>query len=659
MATRTSSTWDITNLAGARLGIYGRASQDKGGQEKSVTDQIIEGVDWAKARDCIVAETYTADNNKSASRFARKAREDFERLISDVEAGKLDGVWFWELSRSQRRLDVYARLRDLCRENGVFWVVAGRAYDLNNYMDVQALGFSAVMGETESEIISARVKRGKAGGALRGRPSGKLTYGFRRVYDDRGRYVEQLPDDRPREAVGSDGRTHMYTAADVVAEIITRMSEGVTPGTITRSLLERGIPTPEGHPVWHSPTLRKIAMNPAYIGLRVHQGKILEEVGVCWPSPIHTDQQRAQEIFYAAQNVLTSRVRDRVRLGRPRFLLSSLARCGVCRNRMVHAGDHRTRRNDTYKCHVLGCASIGVDVLDTYVEEAVLGYLSRPDVYEELTRAPAEDGVAAAARAEAERLRGDLEMWRQMAESGEADDPVTVNRTIKGLKAKIEEQEGKARNSSVPPVLRGRIGPDARPAWESLDDLEVKRQIIRAVADIRVVRTGKGRARMPVRERVIWRWLVGPDQQSEELTLRAADVPTPRAAAAAEYAALLARVREVFADDLAAGRLPLRKTIMAQMRVGERCAENVRRSLAPDLPGCPPVTRAEKRERSLAQAREVFADDLAAGRLPKIREIQAALNIGDYLARDIRRIFAGLPTQGQNRRSRGKTRTAA
>src|SRR6266566_249527 len=91
----------------------------------------------------------------------------------DIEAGELDVVWFWELSRSQRRLDVFARLRDLCREQSVLWVIRDRVYDPTNYADMMTLGMLSVIGENESEMTSLRVLRGKAASAARGRPGGR------------------------------------------------------------------------------------------------------------------------------------------------------------------------------------------------------------------------------------------------------------------------------------------------------------------------------------------------------------------------------------------------------------------------------------------------------------------------------------------------------
>ena len=65
--------------------------------------------------------------------------------------------------------------------------------------------------------------------------------------------------------------------------------------------------------------------------------------------------------------------------------------------------------------------------------------------------------------------------------------------------------------ATLPPVLRGNIGPQAEAGWAALD-MEVKREVIRTVADIRVRTVGRGAHRGPVaaRDRVEWRWLIGP-----------------------------------------------------------------------------------------------------------------------------------------------------
>jgi site-specific DNA recombinase len=79
------------------------------------------------------------------------------------------------------------------------------------------------------------------------------------------------------------------------------------------------------------------------------------------------------------------------------------------------------------------------------------------------------------------------------------------------LQAQIDQYEAKARDAGIPPVLRGRIGPQAVAAWAALgDDVAVRREIISVVADIKLKPAAhKGDRRPFGRHRLDWRWKFG------------------------------------------------------------------------------------------------------------------------------------------------------
>jgi site-specific DNA recombinase len=128
------------------------------------------------------------------------------------------------------------------------------------------------------------------------------------------------------------------------------------------------------------------------------------------------------------------------------------------------------------------------------VERAIVAWLSREDVFQQLVAAGHNDAEATQARAEAtqaraeaERLSAELEDYKKLAETGELS-AVDYVRFERGLTARIQDAEAKAKETGIPPVLRGRIGPQAVAAWAALaDDLAVKREIIRTVADIELL----------------------------------------------------------------------------------------------------------------------------------------------------------------------------
>jgi DNA invertase Pin-like site-specific DNA recombinase len=75
-----------SDLSTARLAIYVRASEDSEDTETSVNAQRQRGEQWA-AREGITDVKVYCDNDLSASLYARKDREDFDRLCADVDSG--------------------------------------------------------------------------------------------------------------------------------------------------------------------------------------------------------------------------------------------------------------------------------------------------------------------------------------------------------------------------------------------------------------------------------------------------------------------------------------------------------------------------------------------------------------------------------------------
>lgn len=176
------------------------------------------------------------DTDRSASRYAKKAREDFKRLVGDLEADEFgaDVLAIWELSRGSRRVGEWVDLVDLCkRRNMRIWVTThGRLYDPANARERRSLLEDVVDAEYESDKTSERRKRSARASADAGRPHGRNTYGFLRVYDERTRElvrVEPHPEQAP-----------------VVQEAARRLLNGDSACAIARDLNARDIPPRRG-----------------------------------------------------------------------------------------------------------------------------------------------------------------------------------------------------------------------------------------------------------------------------------------------------------------------------------------------------------------------------------------------------------------------------
>ncbi|WP_307834758.1 recombinase family protein [Paractinoplanes lichenicola] len=483
---------------------YQRASQDKKEQGKSVHDQGVLNAKEITSHGWSDAGSFT-DNDRSASRHATKGRPEFELLIEAVRSGKGDVLVIWEMARKERDLAVYVQIRDMCVEAGMyFWLVGGVLFDLRDKNDRMMLGFQAVQAEWMADSIRDNVLRGIVGAAEAGRPHGKITYGYRRIYHSRTRALErQEADEEIRQATAADGTASDYTRAGVVREIFDKVTGGTPLITIENDLNARGVPSP-AETTWRRGVIRKMVLNPAYIGKRVLRGEIVGD-GV-WDGLVDAD------VYWAAVRLLKDPSRTTTRSGRAVHLLSYIVLCDVCGG--PTSRNTATRRgwtSELYACLKKKCAAVPMEVLDEYVQRVVVAWLSRPDIYDLLTAQTATDADVAHAHAEADRLRGDLEDWRKLAETGQVT-PISFARAEKGLLEQIAAHDARAAEAGIPPVLRGRIGEQAVQAWAELgDEVAVKRDIIRTVADIRLKPAGKGSRRPFGRHRLDWRWKFGPE----------------------------------------------------------------------------------------------------------------------------------------------------
>lgn len=508
---------------------YQRASRDRRKTEKSVTDQErlnlreIASHGWGMRS----GDSFT-DNDRSSSRHARRGRPDFERLNDEIRSGHGDVLVMWELARGQRDLGVYVSIRDLCVEVGLnFWLVGGVLYDLRDKNDRMSLGMQAVQAEFQADYIRDGAMRGMAGAAEDGRPHGKLTYGYRRVYSPAtGAFVSQELDFVPREGVrpvragwqkrGPEeaagagpvvGSVVTYSAADVVREIFDCVASGRAMGALADSLNDRGIPSPQGKE-WRRTSLRVIALNPAYIGKRVFQGAVVGEGQ--WPPLVDEDT------YWTCVRILRDPGRRTSRSSRAVHLLSHIAVCGVCGSPLrgyVHRDKRRGgRERFMYLCARRSCVSIEEDRLDEFVERTIVRWLSRADVYESFAEADDNAEAVVEARAEGQRLRAELEEYKRLAEAGDVT-PITLARMEKSLLARIGDAESRAAELETPAVLRGRVGPGAAAAWAALEDdggLTVKRDIIKTVADLRLMPVGPGAYRsLGNPDHLQWTWKLG------------------------------------------------------------------------------------------------------------------------------------------------------
>ncbi|MEU8271596.1 recombinase family protein [Sphaerisporangium sp. NPDC049002] len=487
-----------------RAAIYDRASKDKGKRGKSVTEQRAGNEDACAGNGWTIAETYT-DNHRSASRFARVDRPDWDRFLADLDAARFDVVVMWESSRGDRKASQWIAFLDSCRELGVLIHVTShrRTYDMRVARDWRVLAEDGVDNAYETERLSERIRRGLRGNAVEGRPHGKVLYGYVRQYNPRtGALVGQEADERKRVAltpacvVGREtvriGET--YTRAGVVREVAGRFAGGATQKAVVVDLNRRGIPAPEGG-IWRTPQLRSILLNPAYIGYRRHQGGVV-------PSPEWFPPLVAPDVHYTCMGRLSDPQRQGARDSSVKHLLSGLATCGLCGGWMrVQVEDGRGGAR--YVCQPTAPertpgrhAVRGQARVERYVEEVAVRWMARPAQLEVLARGgEAQDDGHEQILGQIGELRARLDgLYDQAATGGlSATGLAAVERRILADIAGLEGRSRHLRGRRV--VAPARLGSEeaARAQWAAWDVAE-RREFLRGLFEsVEIMPLGAGR----------------------------------------------------------------------------------------------------------------------------------------------------------------------
>jgi site-specific DNA recombinase len=444
----------MTEMAQLLAGVYGRQSRNKA---KSIAEQITAGIGVVAENGWQLANTY--QDGSSASRYARQGRDDWQRVLDDIAAGRLTVLILWEASRGDRTLTTWSGLLDLCREHGVqIYVISDeRLYDPRKPRDWKTLATAGVDSAGESDLISVRVRRGHAGAAAAGRPShGRTPFGYVRRYDTHtGELVGQEVDPE---------------TAPIVREIFARIAKGEAVSAIAHDFNDRGVRT-VGAVKWYRTRVRDIATNPAYLGRRVYNSEITDGM---WPALVDADDWRT------AQRILSDPARVTTRPGRAVHLLSYLGTCGPC-------GAALTAVRGRYRCLERGCVTIIQRETDDLVERMVFARARQADVYERLRQAGADtDKAASAAQDEVDALAARLEEWRLSGARGETS-PASLAVIEADLSAQIRTAQRRVAVAQIPPELRLILEPgvDVRVRWDAAP-MAARRRIVAYMATITV-----------------------------------------------------------------------------------------------------------------------------------------------------------------------------
>lgn len=509
---------------------YARVSKDrrKHNRQRSVTQQVREGRDRADELELGSLTVYDRDNNLAASRFATKVRDDWERLMADLNAGKYtpgDVGLFWESSRGSRKAGEWTAFVDVCveRELLVHIIDEDTTYDPRKPRDRKRLLEMGVDAEYEVGQTSVRIKRDKVHLREQGRPDGRLPFGHRRLYDERtGELIRQEPDMVNRECIREGVRR--VRKGQSIRRIITDFNKRHEHDRDC----PRWVPTLTENMPWTHSGFKRTLINPAHIGMRRDPewkpGSTLEEfMPAAWP-PLFDDPEWIAE-WWAAYRILSDPGRSVSKSSQVKYLVSKFMVCDECERRVAGTRPSGGKRNTRYLCRDddklqptpeigPGCTSIVAEKVDDYISELVIRRLAQPDVI--AAASDTSDAEAVSARSRASALRAKLdEFWASaMRTDGSGITLAQYEQARAQIEPQIKAAEAEAESAAAPPLLREFLslteeaGEEVvRAVWFKDLTIEGRREIVKLLFEsIRLKRGRKGRVPFdPSRIEYKWR----------------------------------------------------------------------------------------------------------------------------------------------------------
>lgn len=285
-----------------RAGIYIRKSrQDKGQAAYRLELQRTKLPEFARSQ----GWAYEVYDDGVISGSEVETRREMVRLISDIQAGRINIVLSIEFSRLSRDDSMGDSLNflNLCAAKGVKIATPERLLDPTDtaswFLALMEGGFSAV----EIKTLKKRIREGQQVARSKGRWLGGIPpFGYTYNRDKKMLVV------------------HPENSKIIRAIFQDRVNNGKSVDTIVRTARNHGWPTPRGG-VWASSTIHRLLRNPVYSGFVRYQGKLV---------PAAAEPLVDQATWNAAQQC---RVRPPGRR-EPALMLTGRGRvrCGYCGN---------------------------------------------------------------------------------------------------------------------------------------------------------------------------------------------------------------------------------------------------------------------------------------------------------------------------------------
>jgi DNA invertase Pin-like site-specific DNA recombinase len=428
---------DWTGEPGA---IYCRISHVSDDDQTGVERQERICAEIAQRLGIVVSPSHVfVDNNRSAWKRNRK-RPGWDKLLEAARAGEITHVLCYHPDRLMRQPHDLEELIQIADDRDITLHGQANLRDLADPDDRFFLRIEVAHACRSSDDTSRRMTDFMVDQAGFGKPhTGKRRFGYT-----------------------ADGLAIVEEEKPIVEEIFKRYLKGDTPGEIADSLNGRRITTALGHK-WSDQSVRQLLDCPHVAGIRVFRG---EELGRGnWPAII------SEGLFREAQKRRERRaaVWSKTQVNKRYYLLRGIVFCKRCTvhmsGSMGNSPQYACARRQRAKSDPERCTrAIGAKELEKFVIDAALDLLERLDPAGQVTQAVTTDADDAAIENDRRELAEAKEMWEH--EELSLSEYRAMKRTIE---ARIKKHQPTMITRPTAEILKGLIGPDARPRWKELE----------------------------------------------------------------------------------------------------------------------------------------------------------------------------------------------
>ncbi|GAA1870851.1 recombinase family protein [Asanoa iriomotensis] len=442
-------------------GIYCRISDDREGLAHGVESQEEDNRALCERDGLTVYDVYV-DNDLSASTKARRERPDYQRLLDDARAGRIQVIVSLSSSRLTRTPREHEDQIELAQRHGTRYLFGkSPAFDLNTADGRMVARMLASTDAAEAERTSERLKRE----ALRKASAGQF-HGGRRGY-----------------GITADGTGLVEAEADRIKEWAEHVLAGGALETLAKRLNRAGERTPAGA-AWRANVIRRTLLAPRIAGLRVLGGAEYKA-----PNP----EIVTPDVWRALVRVLTDPARRQNKRGTALSHIGvGVYRCLRCDSR-VKTNYHTKTGARIYQCATCWRSWKG-EPLDTFILELTEAELAKGNARRPLLPA-ADDGVdLAALRIEADAIAENLAALA--VDAARARNP----RVVAALREGVAEGEARLAEIESTVTAAGRVdaaaavlnAKDPVKAFRELDDVRRRQAVIRRLMEVWLGQPARG-----------------------------------------------------------------------------------------------------------------------------------------------------------------------